>query len=40
MRKIRDFSNVIEMFEVYESEKNVHLVMELVQGGELFERIK
>lgn len=28
------------MHEVFESEKNVHLVLELLEGGELFERIK
>ena len=28
------------MYEVYESEKYIHLVMEYLQGGELFERIR
>ena len=27
------------MLEIFESEKHVHLVMELVTGGELFDRI-
>lgn len=40
VRKIKDFGNVIRMYEVYESESNVHLVLEYVQGGELFEHIK
>ena len=32
--------NVIEMFEVYESDKYIHMVFEYLEGGELFERIK
>ena len=28
------------MYEVFESENNVHLVLEILSGGELFERIK
>mmetsp|Transcript_37156 Transcript_37156/g.58503 ORF Transcript_37156/g.58503 Transcript_37156/m.58503 type:complete len:743 (-) Transcript_37156:1309-3537(-) len=31
--------NCVQMLEIFESEKHVHLVMELVTGGELFDRI-
>ncbi|KAL8274699.1 hypothetical protein Esti_001414 [Eimeria stiedai] len=34
-----DHPNIIKLFEVYEDEKNLYLVMELCTGGELFERI-
>lgn len=39
MRKLKH-PNVVDMFEVFESDKYVHLVMEILLGGELFERIK
>jgi serine/threonine protein kinase len=35
-----DHDHVIKMAEVYESEKYIHLVLEYLEGGELFERIK
>lgn len=31
---------IIKLFEVYESDKYIHLVFEYLEGGELFERIK
>ncbi|XP_062517007.1 calcium/calmodulin-dependent protein kinase type IV-like [Corticium candelabrum] len=34
-----DHPNVIKLKEIYESENEVHLVLELVTGGELFDRI-
>jgi len=40
MRKIEDFDSVIRLFEIYESEREVHLVLECLEGGELFEKIK
>ena len=39
MRKC-DHSHIIKLYEVYEDIKHVHLVMELLEGGELFCRIK
>jgi len=35
-----DNTGVIKLYEIYEEEKLVHLVLELLEGGELFERIK
>ncbi len=32
--------HVIKLYEVYESDKYIHLVFEYLEGGELFERIK
>ena len=32
--------HVIRLVEVFESDKYIHLVLEYLQGGELFERIK
>lgn len=32
--------HVIELYEVYESRKYIHLLLPYLQGGELFERIK
>ncbi len=39
MRKL-DHENIIKLHEVYESRNNVHLVLEHLSGGELFERIR
>lgn len=35
-----DHENIIHLHEVYESENNIHLILEYLNGGELFERIK
>ena len=32
--------NVIQLYEVYESGKYIHLLLPYLEGGELFERIK
>jgi serine/threonine protein kinase len=32
--------HIIKLYEVYESDKYIHLVFEYLEGGELFERIK
>jgi len=38
MRKL-NHENIIKLHEVYESENHIYLVLELLNGGELFERI-
>jgi len=35
-----DHPGIIKLYDIYEEEKLVHLVLELLLGGELFERIK
>lgn len=35
-----DHENVIKLFEVYEADKHVHLVLEVLEGGELLNRIR
>lgn len=39
---MRDLDNpyIIKLYEVYESTKYIHLVLDYLDGGELFERIK
>ena len=34
-----DHPNVIKLFETYEDNRNIYLVMELCEGGELFDKI-
>jgi len=34
-----DHPNVIKLYETYEDSKNIYLVMEMCEGGELFDRI-
>jgi len=40
MRTANDHPYVIKFYQVYDADKMVHLVLELLEGGELFERIK
>ena len=40
MRRVEDHSHVVRLIEVYESDRSVHLVLELVRGQELFEAVK
>ena len=35
-----DHPNIIKLYEYYENEKNIYLIMELSTGGELFDRKK
>mmetsp|Transcript_2167 Transcript_2167/g.5058 ORF Transcript_2167/g.5058 Transcript_2167/m.5058 type:complete len:504 (-) Transcript_2167:745-2256(-) len=39
LMKSMDHPNVVNLFETYEDRRNIYLVMELCQGGELFDRI-
>jgi serine/threonine protein kinase len=39
MRQVSDHPGFIKLFDVYEDEKNFTRVMELVRGGELFDKI-
>lgn len=36
---VREGPNIVQLYEVYEEPKNCFLVMELMRGGELFDRI-
>lgn len=38
--RVLEHQGVIRLYEIYEEETIVHLVLELLEGGELFERIK
>jgi calcium-dependent protein kinase len=37
--KTLDHPNVIKLYEHFEDSRNVYLVMEVCEGGELFDRI-
>ena len=37
--KMVSHPNIIQLFEIFDESKKMHLVLELVTGGELFDRI-
>ena len=37
--KLLDHENVVKLFEVLQTQRHIYLVLELVTGGELFDRI-
>ena len=39
MHHLSEYPNVVRIQETYEDDTSVHLVMELCEGGELFDRI-
>eukprot|EP01113_Clastostelium_recurvatum_P020307 TRINITY_DN240_c0_g1_i4.p1 TRINITY_DN240_c0_g1~~TRINITY_DN240_c0_g1_i4.p1 ORF type:complete len:319 (+),score=99.38 TRINITY_DN240_c0_g1_i4:435-1391(+) len=39
MKKVGNHPNILKLYEVFETKKYLYLVLELVDGGELFERI-
>jgi serine/threonine protein kinase len=39
MRKL-NHSNILKLFEVYESDNSIYLILELIKGGSLSDRIK
>ena len=39
MRILKDHPNILKLYEVYEGEYHIYLVLELLKGGELFDRI-
>jgi len=39
MKKVGDHPNILKLYDVYETKKHLYLVLELVTGGELFDKI-
>lgn len=37
--KMMDHPHILKLYETYEDQRNIYLVLELCEGGELFERI-
>lgn len=40
LMKELDHPNLVKLYETYETEKEIYLVMEFCEGGELFSRIE
>ena len=38
MRKL-DHENIIKLYQIYESDNHINLILELLKGGELFDRL-
>ena len=38
--RIMDHTSIIKLYEVYECEEKIYLIIELVKGGGLFDRIR
>lgn len=38
--KVADHPNMVKLYEVFEDEKGLHMAMEFLAGGELFDRIQ
>ena len=34
-----DHPNVVKLYEIFEDEENIYLILELMSGGELFDRV-
>ena len=34
-----DHPNVVKLYEIFEDEDNIYLILELMTGGELFDRV-
>ncbi|KAG3088576.1 hypothetical protein PI124_g11546 [Phytophthora idaei] len=39
LRRVKQHPNIVELIDVFETTREVHLVLELCTGGELFERL-
>ena len=39
MRYLSSHPNILKLYEVYEGDYHIYLVLELLKGGELFDRI-
>lgn len=39
LRRVKQHPNIVELIDVFETAREVHLVLELCTGGELFERL-
>lgn len=39
LRRVKAHPNIVELIDVFETAREVHLVLELCSGGELFERL-
>lgn len=40
MLKLLDHPNIIQVYEYFQDDKNVYIIMEYLKGGSLFDRLK